>query len=563
MTTRKTVKANHVQRNTDSTLKARAVSAVLALPLVVACSANIGAGDDPSEAVVSSKAALSASDFMNPIPGAPMSAISGNRDLLVVCMDKLTADPMPTLSDIQTVVGKVQALFLENSGNRLSINNVMYRGCGGDTGTYKASTVDPPPPQQWTEALNQAVGSGFDFHAYDHNGDGNITGDELGIAVIRQTPADWDYGTERNASFQTPSGGMTANIADIYFSAGVKTVQWGLLGHELMHDIANAADLYGYGNLTMWRPGWYSLMDAHWNANHLDPIHKLKFGWTTPTVRTLQSQTFTLAQVETTGVITILADSHGSGEYFVIENRSKSAGAFDNNLPAEGVLVWRVIEDTNLATIYSPTGGIERWGWQLLTSTPLSVGQTFDLPWLEGATGYQLGVTSQNNGTASIAIVQQNTSSLLGFENGTQWTSPGVPLTIVSDPKTQGSAALQVGSSEYRRLDSVPFSTTTLEGITSKMALDIYVPSNPSNKYYLGAVQLYVNCPSANLYNAYVSQAELTGLSLGKFSSITFNLSSDVVNVMKESHTDFSFGIALNAPPASPNYVFDNLRFVQ
>lgn len=39
-------------------------------------------------------------------------------------MDKGTADPMPTLTTIQTVAGQVQAFFRENSLGRFAIGNI-------------------------------------------------------------------------------------------------------------------------------------------------------------------------------------------------------------------------------------------------------------------------------------------------------------------------------------------------------------------------------------------------------------------------------------------------------
>jgi hypothetical protein len=100
-----------------------------------------------------------------------------------------------------------------------------------------------------------------------------------------------------------------------------------------------------------------------------------------------------------------------------------------------------------------------------------------------------------------------------------------------------------------------------LQGVTSKMALDIYVPSGPSNPFWLGAVQLYANCPSAGIYHAYQDQVELTGDPLGAFTTGKFNLQSSVVAAMKASHPDFSLSIAVNASPAAQDIVLDNLRF--
>ncbi|MBN1610177.1 MAG: hypothetical protein JW940_26355 [Polyangiaceae bacterium] len=149
-------------------------------------------------------------------------------------------------------------------------------------------------------------------------------------------------------------------------------------------------------------------MDNNWLGTHLDPIHKLKLGWTTPILRSLADQELYLGPVETTGNIAIVADNHGSKEYFVIENRSVSAGVFDAYLPSGGVLVWRVVEDTNLASKYSATKRIGRWGWQLLTPAPLQPlnlgGTSFDLSWLEGATGFRISVMSQSGDTVRIKI---------------------------------------------------------------------------------------------------------------------------------------------------------------
>jgi hypothetical protein len=201
------------------------------------------------------------------------------------------------------------------------------------------------------------------------------------------------------------------------------------------------------------------------------------------------------------------------------------------------------------------------------TSTAISLTSSSTNPGSAGTmsvpTG-ESGVDCSWNGTTPTCVkMKPEMGSIFGFENGTDWTSQGVPLTIVSDPKTEGFFALQVGSSGYRMLNSVPFSTSMLQGITSAVALDLYLPTWPSNTYWIGAVQLYVTCPSANIYNAYMGQVELTGRPLGAYTTARFNLTSQVVATMKAKHSDFSFGIALNAAPAAPNYVLDNLRFVQ
>lgn len=94
------------------------------------------------------------------------------------------------------------------------------------------------------------------------------------------------------------------------------------------------------------------------------------------------------------------------------------------------------------------------------------------------------------------------------------------------------------------------------------LALDVYIPRAPSNPWWLGAVQLYADCPSAGIYHAYIGQVELTGRPLGAFSPATFVLNPNVLAAMRSPHADFSLSIAVNALPAGEAYALDNLRFV-
>ncbi len=51
-------------------------------------------------------------------------------------------------------------------------------------------------------------------------------------------------------------------------------------------------------------------------------------------------------------------------------------------------------------------------------------------------------------------------------------------------------------------ITSVPFSTNNLTNVTSRLNLDIYIPELPPDPYWVGYVQAYLECPSANLYKA-------------------------------------------------------------
>ena len=78
---------------------------------------------------------------------------------------------------------------------------------------------------------------------------------------------------------------------------------------------------------------------------HLSAWSKEKLGWLKPTViDPTVEQKLILAPIEDLPgeCLKILVRSDGS-EYFLLENRAKKG--FDQDLPAEGLLIWRVVND--------------------------------------------------------------------------------------------------------------------------------------------------------------------------------------------------------------------------
>jgi hypothetical protein len=74
-------------------------------------------------------------------------------------------------------------------------------------------------------------------------------------------------------------------------------------------------------------------------------------------------------------------------------------------------------------------------------------------------------------------------------------------------------------------------------------------------------VQTYATCPTAQVHNAYIGQAELTGLPAGAFSTLEYGLPAWLRDVLSQHHDDCSFGIGVNMNPTPVNPVLDNLRF--
>jgi hypothetical protein len=164
--------------------------------------------------------------------------------------------------------------------------------------------------------------------------------------------------------------------------------------------------------------------------------------------------------------------------------------------------------------------------------------------------------------TANQRVTVVAIGDVLGFEKAGQWSSPQATLTQVTSPKTQGAQAMAVNGSGFIEISSVALDARTLPGVTSKLAYDLFIPTNPPNPFYVGATQLYVSVPSVGINNQFIAQIELTGKPLGAFSQMTFNLPTNVVNALRGQSTDVTFKVTLNVNRHPQPFVMDNMRFV-
>ncbi|MEO8211809.1 MAG: hypothetical protein ABI560_01385 [Myxococcales bacterium] len=151
---------------------------------------------------------------------------------------------------------------------------------------------------------------------------------------------------------------------------------------------------------------------------------------------------------------------------------------------------------------------------------------------------------------------------LFGFEDASRWRSVQATLSTVVTPKTEGCFSVGVAGSGYMVLESNRFAAS-VTGQPEKLSVDLFIPTSQPNPYWLGALQSYLECPSANLYNAFVGQVELTGRTTGQFSTLTFALPSHVRNVLRGSSTDCSVKLALNVNQTGQTWVLDRLRFLR
>lgn len=82
------------------------------------------------------------------------------------------------------------------------------------------------------------------------------------------------------------------------------------------------------------------------------------------------------------------------------------------------------------------------------------------------------------------------------------------------------------------------------------------------DRHWFGAVQVYASCPSGGMNNAYIGQAELTGLPTGVFSTVSYTVPASVRSTLSATHNDCFFSVAVNVNATPTPVVLDNMRFV-
>lgn len=155
-------------------------------------------------------------------------------------------------------------------------------------------------------------------------------------------------------------------------------------------------------------------------------------------------------------------------------------------------------------------------------------------------------------------------SPVPGFERAGAWTSSQstVSLATAAGTKTEGASSLRVlPSTGWSEIKSMATSLTGSGTIGPNLKLDLFLPTNQPNPYFLGTVTVFVSSPSARINNQSLGQVSLNGLPTGRFSTLNFALPTTLQRVLGYGLTDVTFTIQLNVNPNAAAYYFDNLRF--
>ena len=181
---------------------------------------------------------------------------------------------------------------------------------------------------------------------------GNLDGNDDGLIdnicfIIKGQPAGWgDLLWPHMSSFydrEISINGKMAGIYNLQIERALGKGGQGVLCHELFHSIG-APDLYHYNQDGNSPVGLWDIMEANANPpQHMCAYMKYKYGgWIQSIPEIKESGTYYLKPLTSSSNNCFrITSPNSSNEYFVVEYRKK-IGTFENSLPDEGLLIYRI-----------------------------------------------------------------------------------------------------------------------------------------------------------------------------------------------------------------------------
>jgi len=182
--------------------------------------------------------------------------------------------------------------------------------------------------------------------------------------------------------------------------------------------------------------------------------------------------------------------------------------------------------------------------------------------YLDTVFGSYLGVPHLTN------QCQAQPMRMMSFEKSSDWSLPSGASSSLSNDALSGAHSLSVNPVGWTPLTSVSLTSAQLRQAAkssnlSKVSFAVKIPATQPNPYWVGAAQMYLSSPSANVYNAYLGQVELTSLPKDQFVRLPFAIPAYALHALTEDHSDLTFTIVLNVNPSASGWLIDDLTIGQ
>lgn len=220
----------------------------------------------------------------------------------------------------------------------------------------------------YAEAVRAAANvEGVNLSVFDRDHNGELSQDECLILIVKAQARTDGYhryhdrtnheddvcGSHVPWTALVVDGVWIKRVSELYAAPPHRDDDLAVAVEEVLHQACDLADQYpdpNRRNDDPRRPGQLALTDAGHRPVHIDPYHKLKWGWLNPQLAD-HSGRYTLRDAAATGDALILYSPYfGTDEFFILENRwrGKSYDRFRDNTWQEGLALWHCIQDPQL-----------------------------------------------------------------------------------------------------------------------------------------------------------------------------------------------------------------------
>lgn len=157
---------------------------------------------------------------------------------------------------------------------------------------------------------------------------------------------------------------------------------------------------------------------------------------------------------------------------------------------------------------------------------------------------------------------QPGHSPVLSMDDLSLWTIPAdQPVAISTSNKVEGQGSFSITPTGYKILESSFIGQTDVGGLNF-LSFGVFVPSLQSNPWWVGAVQVFLDCPSRGLWNQWVGQVELTNLAKDAWQVGRMPIPAHIATALNgATYSDLKVRIAVNLNPGSGNLLLDDIRF--
>ncbi len=150
-----------------------------------------------------------------------------------------------------------------------------------------------------------------------------------------------------------------------------------------------------------------------------------------------------------------------------------------------------------------------------------------------------------------------NSDASLGLD--TPWSCTAGNPTANATDKTEGSASMLFRAAGYGLCTSPAIVCNDLSLASDEILFDVKLPQTLPNPWWVGDLSLYVEVPSANVYNAWVGRTDLTGLPTNQWVTVKIAATPTMMNALSGNCTDAQWKFALNT--SAVGVLVDNIRF--